>query len=95
MPDSPPSLLRAVARGQTQGVGFRAFVVDRARKLGLMGYTRNLPDGRSVEIVAEGPQDCLDILLAALRQGPSMSRVERVDASWGEATGEYGGFEVR
>jgi acylphosphatase len=88
-------LLRAVVRGRTQGVGFRAFVVDRAHKLGLTGYTRNLPDGRSVEVVAEGPQERLDLLLAALRQGPSMSHVERVDASWGEAAGDYEGFEVR
>jgi acylphosphatase len=88
-------MLRALVRGRTQGVGFRAFVIDRAGKLGLQGFTRNLPDGSTVEVVAEGPQARLDLLLAELRHGPSMSRVERVDASWGEATGEYQGFSVR
>ena len=89
------AMLRALVRGRTQGVGFRAFATDQARRLGLSGYVRNLSDGRTVEVVAEGPQDRLDLLLAGLRKGPSMAHVERVDASWGEATGEYDGFSVR
>lgn len=88
-------MLRALVRGRTQGVGFRAFVLDRAGRLGLSGYVRNMSDGSTVEVVAEGPQERLDLLLAALRQGPPMSAVHRVDASWGEATGEYPGFDIR
>ena len=96
MPDSPEDVvLIAFVRGRTQGVGFRAFVVDRAGKLGLRGFVRNLPGGRTVEVVAQGPQDNLDLLLSALRQGPPMAHVERVDVSWGEATGVYEGFSVR
>ena len=89
------ALLRAIVRGGTQGVGFRAFVLDRAGRLSLSGYVRNMPDGSSVEVVAEGPQERLDLLLAALREGPPLSRVERVDTSWGEATGGYRGFDIR
>ena len=88
-------MLRALVRGRTQGVGFRAFVVKQAQRLGLAGYVRNMPDGHSVEAVAEGPQTQLDLFLAALRKGPMLAHVERVDASWGEATGEYEGFTVR
>jgi acylphosphatase len=89
------ALIRCLVRGRAQGVGFRAFVLDRAGRLGLSGYVRNMPDGSSVEVVAEGPQERLDLLLLALRQGPPMSRVDRVDTSWGEATGEYRGFDIR
>jgi acylphosphatase len=88
-------MLRALVRGRAQGVGFRAFVLDRASRLHVTGFVRNMSDGSSVEVVAEGPQDHLDQLLVHLRQGPPMSRVERVDVSWGEATGEYDGFRVR
>jgi acylphosphatase len=95
MSDAVNSMLRAVVHGRVQGVGFRFFAQDEAAKLGLTGYARNLSNGRSVEVVAEGPTPSLDRLLASLRRGPSMAYVEKVDASWGEALGEYHGFAVR
>ena len=64
----------------------------RARYLRLSGYVRNLPDGRSVEVVAEGPRESLEQLIEHLREGPRMSRVDGVDVEWREATGEYRGF---
>jgi len=54
MPDQRPASLHATVRGRVQGVGFREFVLTRARALGLTGAARNLLDGRSVEVVAEG-----------------------------------------
>lgn len=75
-------------------VGFRAFVLDRARGLGLSGWVRNGEDG-SLQVRAEGPLADLRSLLAALHEGPSAARVDQVDASWGAATGEGRGFEVR
>jgi acylphosphatase len=75
-----------------QGVGFRVFVARRAGELGLKGHARNLSDGVSVDVIAEGPRPALDALLAALRIGPSGAYVERVDASWGDASGAYTGF---
>jgi acylphosphatase len=87
--------LRALVRGRVQGVGFRAFVVWQARELSLSGFTRNLSDGTTVEVVAEGPRASLETLLAALREGPSLSYVKAVDVTWGEATGSFAGFGVR
>ena len=86
--------VRAVVRGRVQGVGFREFVLNRARFLAVSGYVRNLPDGRSLEVVAEGPRPDLEQLLAYLRDGPRISRVDAVDADWGEPTGAYDGFGV-
>ncbi|MEX0681906.1 MAG: acylphosphatase [Dehalococcoidia bacterium] len=87
--------LRAVVRGRVQGVGFRDCVVTRAGSLRLAGYVRNLPDGRSIEVGAEGPRGTLEQLLEYLREGPSQARVEEVEAEWGEATREYRGFGAR
>ncbi len=86
--------VRAVVRGRVQGIGFREYVLTRARFLGLSGYVRNLPDGRSVEVVAEGARPDLEQLLDYLREGPRISRVDDVDAEWREATGAYDGFSV-
>jgi len=94
-PESQPASLRALVRGRVQGVWFRAFAQGRARELGLRGFARNLSDGVTVEVVAEGPRPALEALLAALRVGPPGAYVERVDVSWGEATGGYQGFVAR
>lgn len=66
-----------------------------ARRLRLHGFVRNLSDGRSVEVVAEGRRSCLDSLLSELRAGPPGAYVERVETSWGEAADGYGDFIVR
>ncbi len=87
--------LQAEVRGHVQGVGFRWFVQREARRLGLSGWARNLPDGRRVELVAEGDRDVLDQFVEALRRGPAGSRVEAVDTSRAPATGEFTGFEIR
>lgn len=87
--------LHAVVRGHVQGVGFRYFVVDRAEDLDLVGYVRNLGDGRAVEVVAEGPRDDLEKLLVELWNGPRGSRVAGVETHWGPRTGNFRGFEVR
>ena len=94
MSDSGAAALHAVARGRVQGVNFRDHVLTRARFLGLAGYVRNLRDGRSVEIIAEGPRSDLEQLLEHLREGPRMSRVDALDVEWGEPTGEYRHFGV-
>ena len=94
MPEPDRTALRAVVRGRVQGVGFREFVLNRARFLAVSGYVRNLPDGRSLEVVAEGSRPELEQLLSYLREGPRIARVDAVESDWGEPTGAYDGFGV-
>jgi acylphosphatase len=68
---------RFVLSGRVQGVGFRYFAQDAARREGLHGYVLNRDDG-SVEAVAEGEIESVDRFERALRRGPSRSRVEHV-----------------
>jgi len=86
--------LRAVVRGMVQAVGYRQFVLIRARSLVLAGYVRNGDDGRSVEVVAEGPVAALEELLEHLRRGPFLSRVDDVEVSWSDEAGHYDSFGV-
>lgn len=74
-------------------MGFRYFVLRAGRSLGLSGIVVNRYDG-SVEVVAEGPEDRLEMLLVQLREGPRSARVEEVEAHWGEASGTFTGFQV-
>jgi acylphosphatase len=77
-----------------QGVGFRYFVLEEARRLEVGGWVRNLSEG-TVETVAEGPLEALEQLLAALERGPRNARVSEVKASWDDPTGEFRSFNVR
>ena len=94
MDTSSHQRLSARVVGRVQGVYFRAFTRNQARRLGLSGWVRNDYDG-SVYLEAEGPRAILDMLLATLRRGPSEARVDRVEVDWSEATGDYDGFGVR
>jgi acylphosphatase len=76
-------------------VGFRYFVMERARSLGLTGWVRNGADGATVEVAAEGPDDALRDLESALHRGPGAARVEAVDADWTETPEGYSGFALR
>lgn len=62
MAEQPLARLHGIVSGHVQGVGFRMFVRAQAQSLGLSGWVRNQEDGRSVELVAEGPRDRLDRL---------------------------------
>jgi acylphosphatase len=64
-------------RGRVQGVGFRYFALDAARRDGINGHVTNQDDG-SVEAVAEGEAEAVERFERALRRGPSQSRVEQV-----------------
>lgn len=86
--------LRATVRGRVQGVGFRYFVIEKALRLGLRGYTRNVGDG-SVEVLAQGPRPALESLLALLRRGPTAAYVREVETSWGEPSAHFSSFHVR
>ncbi len=81
-------------KGRVQGVFFRAATRDMARRLGLTGSVRNLPDG-DVEVIACGARDKLDKLSAWLWQGPSSARVTEVISEPIEVQNRYDEFVVR
>ena len=86
--------LDATVHGMVQGVGFRVWTSRTASIHGLRGWVRNEPDG-SVRCVAEGARDVLEAFLGRLRTGPSGAVVARVDATFGQPSGEFDGFRIR
>ena len=79
---------RFFVSGRVQGVGFRFFAERTAASLGVGGYVRNLYNGR-VEVYAIGNAEQMDALRDALRRGPRMAGVDRVDEQDSEILREY------
>jgi acylphosphatase len=71
------SELHVRVTGVVQGVGFRWFVREKARRLGLAGWVRNLRDG-SVEVAATGEPGQVELLRAELMKGPDGARVDEL-----------------
>ena len=69
--------IHVIVSGKVQGVYFRASCVDIARKLGIGGWVRNMPDNR-VEIMASGGGKVIDEFIKWCGQGPAGARVDEV-----------------
>lgn len=68
---------RARIEGRVQGVGFRWFTLSAARRQGVVGWVKNLPDG-SVLCEVQGCAAAVEAFLEVVEQGPPHARVERV-----------------
>lgn len=79
--------------GIVQGVWFRQSTVDEARRLGLRGLVRNLPDG-SVQAEAEGEHVALEELVRWCRRGPPSAQVDGVQVEWLPHRGDLGPFRI-
>jgi acylphosphatase len=66
--------------GRVQGVYYRGSAATRARELGIVGYARNLPDGR-VEVLACGAEHVVGRFIEWLWVGSTASRVTAVEVA--------------
>jgi acylphosphatase len=71
------AVIRVEVSGAVQGVGYRWFARETARRLDLAGWVRNRADG-AVEIAAEGDDAGVKRYLVAVERGPAGARVERL-----------------
>lgn len=79
--------------GRVQGVYFRESTRVEAEKLGVLGWIRNLPDGR-VETVFEGDEQSTNEFLSYLQVGPERASVKSIEVTREPVTGEFSEFAV-
>lgn len=79
--------------GFVQNVGFRHFVLSKAKKLGVKGWVRNLPDGR-VEALFQSTKDNIEQMIKFCEQGPFLSEVKNVTVNWIEEKEKLTSFEI-
>lgn len=77
------SAKRLVVSGRVQGVGYRAWMAERAAELGLDGWVRNRADG-SLEALVAGDTAAVEELLRLCRRGPRLASVASIDEDLAE-----------
>ena len=79
--------------GRVQGLFFRQFTQEKAQELELVGWIRNLSNGR-VEALIEGDKEKIEKLLTYLKQGPPLSKVEKIEVNYQKHQGEFKDFSI-
>jgi acylphosphatase len=79
--------------GRVQGVGFRWTAKNIARGYEVVGWVRNLPDGR-VEMQVSGETDEVDAFIEAIEESDLKSHIRKVDVSVIPPLAGTHGFEI-
>ena len=85
--------VRILVSGNVQGVFFRQALKVVAKKNNVLGWVRNLKD-RRVEVVLEGDNKSINLVIEWARIGPANSRVDNIEVSDEEFKNEFLTFEV-
>jgi acylphosphatase len=80
-------------KGDVQGVGFRFFAQRAAARHQIVGYVKNLEDGR-VEALAEGPARNVEAFKHELATGPRFSSVDHLEEIHLDPSGAYSSFRI-
>jgi acylphosphatase len=79
--------------GEVQGVGYRFFAQRAAARHQVVGYVKNLDDGR-VEVLVEGPVQQVEEFKHELATGPRFSAVKHVEEISLDPTGLFSSFRI-
>ena len=79
--------------GRVQGVGFRFFTQRVAARHQVLGYVRNLENGR-VEAFAEGDAKAVEEFKHDLTAGPTYSRIEHIEEEVLDPSNLYSSFRI-
>ena len=82
-----------IISGTVQGVGYRFFAQRIAARHQVLGYVRNLEDGR-VESLAEGDAGAVENFKHDLTTGPNFSSVEHIEEIVLEPENLYSSFRI-
>ncbi len=86
--------LHIVVSGKVQGVGFRYYTQMRAAQYGVTGWVKNMEDG-SVEIIAVGQPEDLQLFIESVREGNPFSKVNNMEIHTREKTDPYPSFKIK
>ena len=83
-----------IAKGKVQKVGYRDFVQDNERELGITGYVENLEDG-DVKVVCEGKAAEINDFIKGIKVKKDFIEVVETSLEYEEPTGEFKVFKIK
>jgi len=86
--------VRVLFTGKVQGVFFRKHTHSRSLESGLVGWVRNLPDGR-VEAVFQGPESKVRDTIAHCAREIPLAMVTSVEETTEKVEDEFNSFVIR
>ncbi|HEY9204665.1 MAG TPA: acylphosphatase [Candidatus Methanoperedens sp.] len=82
-------------KGRVQKVGYRDFVAQIANKMDISGTVQNLPDGKTVKIIAEAEKNVLEKFINLLwAKDDNIIKVIKIDVKYEPSEGEYEFFDI-
>ena len=84
---------RFLISGEVQGVGYRFFAQRAAARHQVVGYVKNLSDGR-VEALVEGSPTQVEAFKHDLAAGPRFGHVDDIEELNLDPTGTYSSFRI-
>jgi acylphosphatase len=85
--------IRVLIQGMVQGVSFRKDIEEKAKRLGLKGYVRNV--SQQVEVILEGEDQNVKKILEFCAVGPEKAKVIGIDLTEQKYQGEFKDFTIR
>ena len=86
--------MRIIIEGRLQGSNFRYQTQQEAQKLEVIGFVRNLADGR-IEIELQGSEGNVAEMFAWCQQGPLSTLIKKILYRYDEPVDRYSDFSAR
>jgi acylphosphatase len=84
-----------IVKGNVQKVGYRDYVEEVARRLGIVGFVENVKDG-TVRIICETHEEMVKRFIDQININEEFIKVEDIQIKdLGIATGEFKYFEIK